>query len=62
MHAMSLEPKLAAMFAIRAKKDLEPPVRPGGPPDKERARRPPLSTPKRRQRKKPVAHSIPVAS
>jgi CRP/FNR family cyclic AMP-dependent transcriptional regulator len=33
----------------RSQKGLEPPAKPGGPPDKERARRPPLSSLKRRR-------------
>jgi len=35
--------------AIRDEKNLEPPARPGGPPDKERARMPPLSATQRRR-------------
>lgn len=34
--------------SARASKTLEPPSRPGGPPDNERARRPPLRGPKQR--------------
>ena len=37
----------ARTATVRAHKALEPPARPGGPPDKERARRPSLTSPKR---------------
>jgi Crp-like helix-turn-helix protein len=36
----------AERLAARASKELAPPSQPGGPPDNERARRPPLRSPK----------------